>query len=239
MRGRVVVLAVVAAVAVATAYLVGTARGPASAAGEPDDRTVTTQGTGTVAVVPDQLALALAVEVRRPVLQKALDEADARVRQVTEAVVAAGVPAEAVQTAGLSTYPVQRGRSAAITGYAVTSSLAVTLDDLDRSGAVVTAATAAGGEGFRIEDLRLQVADPEAALAPARAAAYEQARTQAEQYAEQVGAELGDVVRLSEVPASGAAYGEASASAADSAGGSVQPGQTDLATSVTVVFSLR
>jgi uncharacterized protein YggE len=240
---RALVTAGLVVVALVAAYLVGHAGGGEARAAEDDavTRTVTVQGVGHVSVVPDQLALSLGVEATRPDLDAAMDATSTAMKQVVDTLVAQGVDEKDVQTTDLSMYPVYTRKPRTLTGYHVNQSVSVVVRDLARASDVVTAAVAAGGDGVHLDDLRLQVGDPDASLAPARTAAYEQARAKAEEYAGDVGAELGDVVRVSEVADQGGYDERMSYSAADSASADlpIQAGQTDLSASVTVVFELR
>jgi len=240
---RALVTAAVVAVALVAAYLVGhVGGGEAQAAdGDPATRTVTVQGVGHVAVVPDQLAFTIGVDVTRPELDTALDEANASMQQVVDTLVAQGVDEKDVQTTDLSMYPTYSRKPRTLTGYTVSQSVSVIVTDLDKASDVVTAAVGAGGTGVRIDGLRLEVGDPEASLQPARTAAYEQAKAKAEEYAGDVGAELGEVVRVSEVADQGGYELERAAaySASDSASVPISAGQTDLTAAVTVVFGLE
>lgn len=230
------------AVSLVAAYLVGHAgSGEARAAeGDAAPRTVTVQGVGHVSVVPDQLALSLGVTATRSDLDAALDATSTAMQQVVDTLVAQGVDEKDVQTTDLSMYPVYSRKPRTLTGYRVDQSVSVVVRDLSRASDVVTAAVGAGGSGVHLDDLRLQVGDPDASLEPARTAAYEQARAKAEEYAGDVGAELGEVVRVSEVADQGGYDERMSYSAADSASAEIpiQAGQTDLSAAVTVVFEL-
>ena len=231
------------AVALVAAYLVGQAGGGEARAADDGSgaRTVTVQGVGHVSVVPDQLALALGVSATRSDLDAALDATSTAMQDVVDTLVAQGVDEKDVQTTDLSMYPVYSRKPRALTGYRVDQSVSVVVRDLAQASDVVTAAVAAGGAGVHLDDLRLQVGDPDGSLAPARTAAYEQARAKAEEYAGDVGAELGEVVRVSEVADQGRYDERVAYSAADSASAEIpiQAGQTDLSASVTVVFELR
>ncbi len=233
------------ALAVAAAYLVGRAGpAPASAAATDTSRTVTVTGVGHVAVVPDQLAFDLSVSVVRDDLSQALDDADASVRSVVDTLVRAGVAAEDVQTTDVSMYPEygrhQKGAPPTLRGYRVSHSLSVTVEDLTKGSAVVTAALGAGAAGVRLDGLRLQVSDPQDAVGPARSDALDQAEAAAEEYAEHAGLQVGDIVRISDAPDQSYASDAGGAyDAAASAGVPIQPGQQDLTASVVVVYELR
>jgi hypothetical protein len=94
------------------------------------------------------------------------------------------------------------------------------------------------GDAIAIHGISLTVADPEAVMAVARAAAIENARTRAGEYARAAGVEVGNVVRISEV---GAAEPVPMFAMAPRGGGAmpISSGTTELTATVTVVFELR
>jgi uncharacterized protein YggE len=236
------------ALAVVAAYLVGRA-GPAPASAEPDDTatdlasTVTVTGLGHVGVVPDQLAFDLSVSVLRDDLDKALDDGNTAMQSVVDTLKASGVADEDVQTTDLSMYPEydrqRKGQPPVLTGYRVSHSVSVIVEDFAKASDIVTAALNAGGSGVRLDGLRLQVGDPDASLEPARSDALDQARAKAEEYADNAGRELGEIVRISEV--TDQPYDRDHLySAADSASAlPIQAGQRDLTASVVVVYELE
>lgn len=234
------------ALALVAAYLVGHSGGsPARASDETPagTRTVTVQGVGHVSVVPDQLAFDVGVGTTRDDLNTALTDSNTAMQQVIDTLIAAGVAEKDVQTTDLSMNPIyshRRGQPTVFKGYRVDQTVSVVVDDLTKASDIVSAAVAAGGTGVRLNSLRLQVGDPEAALGPARSDAVDQARAKAEAYAADTGHELGEVVKVSEVADQpyddGMRY---SAVAADAAPIPIQPGQADLTASVVVVFELK
>ena len=245
---RGLVVAGMVSLALVAAYLVGHSGGsPAGASEEPDagSRTVTVQGVGHVAVVPDQLAFDVGVGITRDDLNTALNDSNVAMQQVIDSLVAAGVDKKDVQTSELSMNPVysnRRGEPTELRGYRVDQAVSVVVEDLAKGSDIVSAAVAAGGTGVRLNGLRLQVGDPEAALGPARSDAVDQARAKAEEYAADTGHELGEVVKVSEV--TDRSYDDRDMSyslsdSADSASIPIQAGQADLTASVVVVFELR
>ena len=241
---RSLLVAGLVALAVVAAYLVGRA-GPAPARADASDTpsTVTVTGLGRVSVVPDQLAFDLSVSVLRPELDQALDEANTAMQSVIDTLKESGVADKDVQTTDLSMYPEydrKKGQPPALTGYRVIHSASVTVEDLDKASAIVTAAIDAGGTGVRVNGLRFQVGDPEGSLDEARTDAFEQAQGKAEEYAALAGRDLGAVVEVSEE--TDRPYTELQSSARDavaSASIPFQPGQRDLTASVVLVFELR
>lgn len=235
------------ALALVAAYLVGNA-GPSPAQAETTDgtKTVTVTGVGHVSVVPDQLAFDLSVSVLRPDLTQALNDANSAMQSVVDTLKAAGVADKDVQTTDVSTYPEygrhQKGQPPTLQGYRVSHSITVTVDDLAKGSDVVTAALGAGGTGVRLDGLRLQVAEPDGTLGPARSDAVKQAQAKAEEYAEDAGRELGDIVRISET--ADQPYAMDMRAAYDSAASAASPvpiqaGQEDLTADVVVVYELK
>ena len=238
------------ALAVVAAYLVGHSGGTPADAGDASSaatRTVTVQGVGHVSVVPDQLAFDLSVSVLRDDLDQALDDGNTAMQSVVDTLKASGVADKDVKTTDLSMYPEydrkQKGQRPVLTGYRVSHSVSVTVEDFDKASAIVTAALNAGGSGVRLDGLRLQVGDPDGSLEPARTDAIEQARTKAEEYAATAGRELGEIVRISEVTDGACniddvAY-RGAAVADQSAAFPIQAGEQDLTANVVVVYELK
>ena len=242
------VAAALAALALVAAYLLGSA-GPSPAQAETADstNTITVTGTGHVSLVPDQLVFDLSVSVLRPDLTQALADADSAIQSVVDTVEGSGVDPKDIQTTDVSMYPQygrhQKGKPQTLQGYRVSHSISVTVEQLSKASPVLTAAVGAGGEGVRLDDMRLQVGDPDAALGPARTDAVAQAKSKAEEYAKDAGRDLGGIVRISET--SDQPYAQdlsgVRGAAADSAASSIpiQPGQQDLTADVVVVYELR
>ena len=130
-----------------------------------------------------------------------MDDGNTSMKAVIDTLKASGVADKDVQTTDLSMnpeYQKEKGQPARLTGYRVSQTVSVTVEDFDKASDIVTAALTAGGSGVRLNGLRLQVGDPDGSLEPARTAAMEQAREKAEEYAAEAGRELGDVVTISE-----------------------------------------
>ncbi|WP_344150448.1 SIMPL domain-containing protein [Nocardioides koreensis] len=210
---RGILLAVVVALALLSAYLVGNAgnggspaqaAAPVAPADDAHPRTLTMAGTGEGTAVPDQLSFDLAVGLMRPDLDTALSDASRVMDRVLASLEDLGVAKGDVQTTGLSMYPVydyHQYSPPTIRGYRVTQRASVLVKELEQGGRAVSTAVATGGNAVRVSNIRLRVGDPDAAMKKARDAAVAEARTKAEQYAAAAGRELGDVVTLREVSA--------------------------------------
>ena len=194
-----------------TAYLVGASgdavTAPARAAEQEaptsgDPRLVAMVGEGEATAVPDRMSFDLSVTSKRLQLEDALASSSQTMRRVLAALEQHGVEDGDVQTTGLSMDPEYDYHSygpPTLTGYRVTQRAKVGIDRLGEGGHAVAAAVAAGGNGVRVRDIRLEVGDPEEVLGEARDAAVEAATAKAEQYAAATGQELGEVVSIREV----------------------------------------
>ncbi|MGD9960213.1 SIMPL domain-containing protein [Nocardioides sp.] len=197
--------------ALLAAYLVGASGGassPAQAAGttstSTDRRTISLTGKGEATAVPDQLSFSVAVALTRPDLETALNDSSTAMKKVFAALEDNSVAAKDIQTSGLSMNPVYDYppySSPVLVGYRVSQRATVSIDDLKAGGRAIGAAVAAGGNGVKVSNIRLQVSDPDAVLKQARDAAVAQAKAKAEEYAAATGQSLGDVVSLREVSA--------------------------------------
>ena len=246
----------VALLGLLAAYLLGAAGGgslagtPAHAADDPqtsDVRSVTVVGVGTATAVPDQLGFSVSVSTKSADLDLALADANESMRAVLAALDEQGVAKSDTQTTGLSMDPeyyYPNSGSPVLTGYRVTQRLRVQVTDLATGGKVIGSVVAAGGNSVRVAGIRLEVGDPEAAIARARDAAVAEAKAKAEQYAAATGAALGDVLTVREVsaPTEPSVPVLQRAGAYDAVAGSKVPiraGESDLTVRVQVVWGLE
>src|SRR5262245_11630189 len=181
---------------------------PAQAQTEPTAaipvRTITVGGDGSAKVKPDTAQATVGVEV----INKSLDEATSAAQQQIEAILAAlkaqGVADEDIQTANYSISVEQlTGPDGQLTGevqYHVSNQVTVTVHDLDKVGQVLDAAIKAGANS--VYGVNFTIADPTAAQSQAREDAVKKASAKAQELAQLNGVQLGDVLRVSEVPAS-------------------------------------
>lgn len=207
-----VLVALVAALALLVAYLLGSGgstaqaavtTAPASATGHA--RTLVMTGSGKTVGVPDELSFSLSVGLVRPDLATALADANATMNRVLAALASSGVQRSDVQTTGLSmnaVYDYHASAPPTLRGYRVSQRAQVLVRELAKGGSAVTAAVRAGGNDVRVGQLGLRIADPESLLAKSRAAAVEEATAKAQEYADATGQTLGAVLSLREVHAS-------------------------------------
>ena len=76
----------------------------------------------------------------------------------------------------------------------------MTLRELDAASETLALVVAAGGNATRIDSVSYSIEDDSALVSDARARAFNDARSRAEQYAELSGLSLGTVLSISEAP---------------------------------------
>jgi uncharacterized protein YggE len=199
---------------------------------------ITVTGSGNVTGTPNQLVLAMGVQVNGPSVGSALARANDAVNNVTAALRDRGVAAADIQTSGLSIWPNYPANSQVPSGYAVSESLTATLNSLAAAGAQVDAAVHAGGNATTVSGISLNLTDTGPLLAQARARALADATAKAAQYARALGEPLGPVVSITDqTAAQPLPVYAAESSAAAKASVPISPGTQQLSVSITVVFA--
>ena len=212
--------------------------GEGAAAG--DRRTITVTGHGTVKVTPDIATVSAGVQTMADTAQEAMDTVGTKSQALVDTLKAVGVAAEDIQTSGLSLYPTFGTDGREINGYQASVNVTITARDISRIGETLDALQGFVGEELTLGGISFSYADPEAVLGEARAAAIENARVRAGQFAEAAGAELGEVRHIAE-NTSGVMIpfaAERDMVAADGASIAVEPGTQELAVDVSVVFEM-
>ncbi|MGQ0626398.1 MAG: SIMPL domain-containing protein, partial [Sporichthyaceae bacterium] len=169
--------------AIAASIIVGSSTG-SSVADEsaPSSNTVSVNGLGRVAGVPDVLRLEIGVQRNGNDVNAALNAANEDVKRIKSALDRYDVADKDIQTSQVSINPryVGDGR---VEGYEIFQSLTVKLRDLKRSGAAISDAAEAGGNATRINGVSFDIEDNAKLISDARDAAFADAKAKAEQYA--------------------------------------------------------
>ncbi len=203
---------------------------------------ISVAGRGEVFGTPDTLTVTIGISVGKPTVSEAVDVAARRATDLIAALQGLGVAEQDIQTSNYAIYPeyeYRENQTPRITGYRVDNSLNVKIRDLDRAGEVLDAATAAAGDEVRVNGVSFVLEDNDALLVAARAAAWEDARTKAEQLAELAGVTLGAPLTISESVGSIPVpyYARAEVAAGDVAT-PIQPGQETVSVDLTVTFAI-
>jgi uncharacterized protein YggE len=228
-------IAVVAAALLALAALSGIARpeGARSAAEEAQD-TVTVTGTGTVETAPDEATFGFGVVTKARTAGEALAANSAQARRLIAALVAAGVDRKDIRTAMVSLSPRVNDNGDVIIGYTAQNSVSVTLRNLDKAGAIIDAAVAAGANDVQGPSLAKRSQDR--LYRDALKGAYDDARTKAQALAAASGRSVGKVQTVIE---GGSVQPLVMARAADAAAPTpIEPGTQEIQAQLTVTFAL-
>ena len=214
----------------------------ATAAGIP---TVSVSGHGEVSVPPDTASVTIGVDIIKPTLGEAQEEATKQATAVIDALKAAGVADKDIQTEYFSVNILrdysENADPTQITGFEIVNQLNVTVRDTDKLGDLLDAAVNAGANS--IYGVNFFVEDQTAAATEARKEAVDDARKKAEELASAAGMTLGPVVSIAEgaVPVISPVYGMGRGGGADMAQAAVpvQPGSTTVTVDVQVTYELR
>ena len=208
--------------------------------------TVSVSGHGSVNVPPDTASVNIGVDVIKPTLDEAQEQATAQATAVIESLEAAGIAAEDIQTDYYSVNILrdysENADPTTITGFEIINQLRVTVRDTEQLGELLDAAVTAGANS--IYGVTFYVDDQTAASSDARVEAVADARAKAEELASAAGMTLGPVVAISEgtspilSPVYDMGRGGGMGMAAESAV-PVEPGSTNVAVDVMMTFELR
>jgi uncharacterized protein YggE len=147
-----------------------------------DENVIHSYGSGKVIGTPDRAQVTFSVQTENIDVKSAQMANAVQMTKVIDALVAAGLPKDALKTTGYNIYPVYEDYSKSlyeqkIKTYQVTNTLTVTLHDVNRTGEVIDIAVANGVNQassiqFMLSDAQAQVLRTEAlkkAVALARA----------------------------------------------------------------------
>ena len=217
-------------------------------------RTVTVVGNGSVFDTPDRADITFSIRTEDTTAKAAQEKNTETVDAVYEKLEELGVEEKNIKTRGYDLYPVYDYSSNVekITGYMVTTRIAVTDRTIEETGALLSEIVAAGANG--IDSVSYSCSKYEEDYGEALAKAVAGARVKAAALAAAAGKELGDVVTIAEgyqdmtyrSAASTASYNKAmfdsvTEEAADAGYGMVpvMPGEAEITAQVTITYELK
>ena len=166
----------------------------------PSQRTLSVTGTGSAFLIPDIVMVTLGVQTQGTSIGDTVATNNRTAEKIIQAVQAAGVAAEDVQTTyfSVSTQPKydEFGNPTSDVTYWVDNTVTVTLRDITQLGGLLESALASGANS--VQGINYTVDDPGEAMAQARTEAMADAGRQAEQLAAGAGLTLGEIVSVSE-----------------------------------------
>ncbi len=210
---------------------------------------ITIEGRGEVRAAPDMATIMSGVTTQGATAREALDANTAAMTELIASLKDAGIEARDIQTSGFSVNPNYVYSDARdelgytlpprINGYQVANSVTVVVRDLEELGAILDKSVTVGAN--TVNGVSFSVADPAELLNEARKAAFADARTKAELYAEVAGASLGDLESITESQNYGSTQPYAMyarAEVAQSADVPVEAGELTFAITVNVAWDL-
>ena len=164
-----------------------------------DRPVITATGVGRASGAPDAMVVSLNVHSDGATAAETMDVTSLVTTQLQATVAAQGVAPEDLQTTNVSVYPRFDSNGRRVVGYSADNSFTVRYTDLATAGAHLDELVGLGGDALQIHGVALEIDDPTAVLAEARADAVARAGEQAEQLAAAAGVELGSVRTIVEV----------------------------------------
>ena len=165
-----------------------------------DLRTISITGHGEARGRPDTATIQAGVTTNAPTAAAALSANSTRMNAVFAALKKLGIPDRNIQTSGFSVFPQytngENNTARRLTGYQVSNSVSVRLEDVDRTGPALDALVAAGAN--QMNGISFDIAKPEPLLDQARTEAVADARHRAEVYAKAAGVSLGSIQSINE-----------------------------------------
>ncbi|MBW0015747.1 SIMPL domain-containing protein [Mycobacterium sp.] len=213
---------------------------PAPAEAKP--RQVTVIGSGHVQGVPDTLTADVGIEYTAPDVTAAMNQTNDRQQAVIDALAAAGLDRKDINTATVTLEP-QYGNPgpngpATITGYRATNAIRVKIHPADAASRMLALIVSTGGDATRITSVSYSIADDSQLVKDARARAFNDAKSRADQYAQLSGLRLGRVLSISEASGGPPAAGAPPAPPRGASAVPLEPGQQTVSFSVTAVWEL-
>ncbi len=129
------------------------------------DKVIHASGSGNVIGTPDRAQVTFSVQTENPDVKRAQADNAAEMSTVIDALVAAGIPRDALKTTGYNIYTIYDDSTTGILNpkvkmYQVTNTLTVTLHDVSRTGEVIDIAVANGVN--RADSIQFMLSDAQA-----------------------------------------------------------------------------
>jgi uncharacterized protein len=215
-----------------------------SQAGPPaaNPRQVTVLGSAHVQGVPDTLTAHVSIEFTAPDVTAAMSQTNDRQQAVITALAGAGIDRKDIKTTDVTLQPQysnpEPNGTAAITGYRAANAIEVRMHPPDAASRTLALIVGTGGDATRISSVSYSIADDSQLVKDARARAFDDAKNQADQYAQLSGLRLGKVLSISEAPA-GAPPAGTPPTAPRASAVPLEPGEQTVSFSATAVWELN
>ena len=228
--------------ALGTVVLVATlCAGRMALAAEPErapERTVSVSASGSVTAEPDLAIISIAVVSEAETAREALARNTATMAKVIDGLKALAISAQDIRTTEVNVEPRYRNakdRAPSIIGYQVVNQVRITARQLQRLGEVLDHVISLGAN--QIGGIAFEVSKAEELKDEARQAAMANALRRAKLYAASAGAEIGQVLTISEDPPAPRPRPMAKELAAGNV--PIEPGTQHLEVKIHVTWALR
>ncbi|WP_422744282.1 SIMPL domain-containing protein [Mycobacterium sp. WMMD1722] len=202
-------------------------------------RQVTVVGEGQVQGAPDTLTANVAMEAVAADVTGAMNQSSERQQAVIDALVDAGIDRKDINTTQVSLQPQFGPDGTAITGYRASNAIDVKIRDLSAASQALALIVSSGGDATRINSVNYSIEDDSQLIRDARARAFDDAKSRAQQYADLSGLDLGKVVSISESAGSMPPPQPMPMRGAEAAMAvPLEPGQQTVGFNVTVIWEL-
>jgi len=221
---------------------------PAASTDTGNEKVIHATGSGNVIGTPDRAQVTFAVETENPVVKTAQQANAMQMTKVIDALVAAGLPKDALKTSGYTIYPVYDDYTKSlleqkIRTYRVTNTLTVTLHDVNRTGEVIDIAVANGIN--QASSIQFMLSDEQSQVL--RTEALKKAVSRARADADTVAGALGTVILdVQSVDISGGYapvrfenYNAVDAATKSASPTPIQPGDVTVTAQVSITYSIR
>ncbi len=173
----------------------------ADTGGTSSPRVLSVSGEGEMRAAPNAAQLSAGVVTSARTAAAALAENSKAMNAVFGALHEAGIAERSIQTSGFNVSPQyatdKNGAfTARITGYQVSNTVDVTVDDLGKTGPTLDALVASGANS--IGEISFTIKDPKPLMAQARTAAVADAIARAQTLAKAAGVTLGPIISITE-----------------------------------------
>lgn len=216
---------------------------PVNAEEKPMERTVTVSASGNVAAEPDEATIATGVSSEAKTAREALSKNTALMKKVIAELKGQGIEPKDIQTTQFNIEPIyvypKEGQPPVLNGYRAHNMVAVKVRNLDKLGEVLDQLVSAGSN--QMNGITFDVSKAETLKDEARKEAIANALRRAKLYAQAAGADVGEIVQISEDVSHSAPhpvqFSKARAMAAESV--PVERGSVDLEARVTATWKLK
>jgi len=226
----------------------GAASPAAAAPGAEPEAGITVSASSTVRLAPDKATISFGVTTQEPTAESAQSRNSEAVQNVIDVLTGHGVEEKSIRTTNYNMYPqydYSEGGEQRIIGYVVYTTMSVQDQDIEDLSKLLSACVAAGIN--HVDNISFLCSGYDEAYRQALTQAVTASREKAETLAAAAGKALGDVAAITEGwQDTSARYGKganttasfAMEAAMDSAGPSLQPGETEITANVTVTYRM-